>query len=56
MYDHNLLTPVVEMARKGPVLAWSPWYLAYSAAWSVVMFTGGLLIFHRTEPRFAEYV
>jgi homopolymeric O-antigen transport system permease protein len=56
VYDHNLLTPVVEMARKGAVLVWSPWYLAYSAGWSVVMLTGGLLIFHRTEPKFAEYV
>jgi ABC-type polysaccharide/polyol phosphate export permease len=56
VYDHNLLTPVVEMVRKGAVLVWSPWYLAYSAAWSVVMLTGGLLIFHRTEPKFAEYV
>jgi len=56
VYDHNLLTPVVEMVRKGAVLAWSPWYLAYSAGWSVAMLIGGLLIFHRTEPKFAEYV
>jgi len=56
VYDHNLLTPVVEMVRKGTVLAWSPWYLAYSAGWSVAMLIGGLLIFHRTEPKFAEYV
>jgi ABC-type polysaccharide/polyol phosphate export permease len=56
VYDHNLLSPVIEMARKGAVLVWSPWYLAYSAGWSIVMIVGGLLIFHRTEPKFAEYV
>jgi lipopolysaccharide transport system permease protein len=56
VYDHNLLSPLIEMGRKGPVLVWSPWHLAYSAAWSIVMLTGGLLVFHRTEPKFAEYV
>jgi ABC-type polysaccharide/polyol phosphate export permease len=56
VYDHNLLSPLIEMGRKGAVLVWSPWYLAYSATWSIVMLTGGLLIFHRSEPKFAEYV
>ena len=54
--DHNLLLWLIESGRKGPVLVWSPWYLAYSAGWAIVMLTGGLLLFHRTEPKFAEYV
>jgi ABC-type polysaccharide/polyol phosphate export permease len=48
---HNLLQPLVAPAG---FLFWRPWYLAYSAAWAI----GGLLIsailFHRSEPRFAE--
>jgi homopolymeric O-antigen transport system permease protein len=56
VYGHNLWSPLIEIGQKGPVLVWSPWYLAYTAAWSIVMLTGGLLIFHRTEPKFAEYV
>jgi lipopolysaccharide transport system permease protein len=56
VYDHSLLAWLVESGRKGPVIVWSPWYLAYSAGWALVMLTGGLLFFHRTEPKFAEYV
>jgi lipopolysaccharide transport system permease protein len=56
VYDHNLLVGLIESGRHGPVLVWSPWYLAYSAGWAVVMLTGGLLFFHRAEPKFAEYV
>lgn len=54
---HDLLTPLVEINRHGQaVVAWSPWMLAYSAAWTV---TGGIasaLAFHRLEFVFAEYV
>jgi ABC-type polysaccharide/polyol phosphate export permease len=54
--NHNLLEPLVVASRHGDVLAWTPWYLAYTAVWAVVLFMGGLIVFHRTEPKFAEYV
>ena len=50
-----LLLPLVVTARRGEVTTWTPWYLAYSAAWAL----GGLLVsvlFHRAEFAFAEYV
>jgi ABC-type polysaccharide/polyol phosphate export permease len=56
VYDHNLLLPLVEAGRKGTVLIWTPWYLLSSAAWAVVMLMGGLVFFHRSEAKFAEYV
>ena len=56
VYDHNLFSPLIEMTRKGQVLAWSPWYLVSSASWSIVMLFGGLLVFHRSEAKFAEFV
>jgi ABC-type polysaccharide/polyol phosphate export permease len=53
---HNLLLPLVTTAKGVPVVAWQPWYLAYSLAWA----TGGLLVsavlFHRAEFLFAEFV
>jgi ABC-type polysaccharide/polyol phosphate export permease len=52
----NLLDTVVVQGRHGAVLAWSPWYLAYSAAWALVALLVGLLVFHRAESKFAEYV
>jgi lipopolysaccharide transport system permease protein len=56
VYDHNLLLSLFVTGPKGSVLVWSPWYLAYSAGWAITMLTGGLLLFHRSEPKFAEYV
>jgi homopolymeric O-antigen transport system permease protein len=56
VYNHQLLAPLVVTTAHGPVLAWSPWYLAYSVTCAVVMFFVGLLVFHRAENRFAEYV
>lgn len=50
---HDLSQPLV--AASGAV-AWTPWYLAYSAAASLVMLVAGSVIFHRAEFRFAEYV
>lgn len=38
------------------VLLWTPWYLAYTAAWSVVGLFGSAILFHRAELVFAEYV
>jgi homopolymeric O-antigen transport system permease protein len=54
--NHNLLDAVVVHGRHGAVLAWSPWYLAYSAVAAVLVFVVGLVVFHRAESKFAEYV
>jgi lipopolysaccharide transport system permease protein len=54
--DHNLLETVVVQSRHGAVLAWSPWYLAYSFVAALAAFVVGLLVFHRAESKFAEYV
>ena len=53
---HNLLLPLVESGAKGTILIWTPWYLVSSAAWALVMLLGGLIFFHRSEAKFAEYV
>ncbi len=54
---HNLLTPLVEVTGRGQhVLAWSPWYLVYSALWTVLGFLGSATLFHRSEFVFAEHV
>jgi ABC-type polysaccharide/polyol phosphate export permease len=50
---HDLLAPVVLPSG---AVAWSPWYLAYSALWAVVGLVGGAVVFHRAQFRFAEYV
>jgi len=54
---HNLLQPLTETIAGGPeVLAWTPWYLAYSVTVGVLgLFTTSLL-FHRLEFVFAEYI
>jgi hypothetical protein len=52
---HNLLEPLVQQTARGAVLAWSPWDLAYSAAWAVFGVIGAALLFHRSEFIFAEY-
>jgi lipopolysaccharide transport system permease protein len=56
VYNHQLLEPLVVSTVRGPVVAWSPWYLAYSVTCAVVIFFVGLLVFHRAENKFAEYV
>ena len=53
---HNLLQPLVIAGKKGPVVTWSPWYLAYGAAWAVLGLLVSVVVFHRTEGKFAEYV
>ncbi len=53
---HNLLLPLTETPSDTAVLAWSPWYLAYSAVWAVVGLLGAATMFHRLEFLFAEYV
>jgi ABC-type polysaccharide/polyol phosphate export permease len=54
--NHNLLDTLIVQGRHGVVLAWSPWHLVYSAVIAFILFVGGLLVFHRAESKFAEYV
>jgi ABC-type polysaccharide/polyol phosphate export permease len=54
---HNLLSPIVRTAASGAeVVVWTPWGLVYSAAWAVLGLLIAALIFHRSEPAFAENV
>jgi lipopolysaccharide transport system permease protein len=54
---HNLLTPLVTTTFSGEsVLAWSPWYLGYSALWAGGGLLLSLLLFRRMSYLFAEYV
>lgn len=53
--NHNLLATLVVSEAGGEILAWSPWYLAYSTGWAVVGFAASSLLFHRMEFLFAEY-
>jgi len=54
---HNLLQPVTEVTAQGvSVVVWQPWYLGYTAAWAIGGFGISLLIFHRLEFVFAEYL
>lgn len=55
-YNHHLLDTLTVEVRGQSVLAWSPWYLVYSATVAVVVFIAGLIVFHRAERKFAEYV
>ncbi len=53
----GLLSPVVEQLANGTsVVAWKPWYLFYSLGWSTLGLTGSLVVFHRLEFVFAEYL
>jgi ABC-type polysaccharide/polyol phosphate export permease len=56
VYNRNLLDSIVAVGRKGSIVVWSPLDLAYSAAWAVVVLVAGVVLFHRAEVRFAEYV
>jgi len=53
----GLLAPIVQTTPKGiAVVVWQPWYLLYSGVLAVGGFFGSLLIFHRLEFVFAEYL
>jgi ABC-type polysaccharide/polyol phosphate export permease len=53
---HDLLLPLSVETATGPVVGWSPWYLAYAGACAF----GGLLlsvfVFRAAQDSFAEYV
>lgn len=54
---HNLLTTLtVTLPDGAQTLAWTPWYLAYAAAWSVLGFLGAWWLFHKLEFVYAEYI
>lgn len=54
---HSLLTPLIVTTRAGvDILAWTPWYLGYTAAVGALALFGSALLFHRLEYLFAEYV
>lgn len=54
---HNLFTPLYVTSGGGAaVLAWSPWYLAYVAAWATVFPVLSASFFHRFEFLFPEYI
>jgi ABC-type polysaccharide/polyol phosphate export permease len=50
---HNLLEPLTAPAG---FLFWKPWYLAYSGVWALGGLLVSLVLFHRSERRFAEVV
>jgi lipopolysaccharide transport system permease protein len=57
MEGHNLLIPLSVVTRNGAtVVAWEPWYLLYSAAWSLGGLAFAVVLFQRTQFLFAEYV
>ena len=54
---HNLFATLVTTTPAGAsVLDWTPWYLAYSVVWAVGGLAASLLLFHRLEFVFAEYI
>lgn len=53
----GLLQPLVDTTRSGvEVVVWQPWYLFYSMAWAFGGLLGSILLFHRLEFVFAEYL
>jgi len=53
---HNLLRPLTGMVKGAEMLIWSPWHLAYSAAWAIGGLVLSLLFFRRLAYLFAEYI
>lgn len=50
---HDLAEPLATAAG---TLVWSPWFLAWSAIFTVVLLVASAITFRRAEFRFAEYV
>jgi ABC-type polysaccharide/polyol phosphate export permease len=56
-HGHSLLEPLLVTGRNGvEVIAWSPWYLGYSAVVSLGGLSLAAVLFHRAEFAFAEFV
>lgn len=56
MRGHDLLSPLALTTRAGVVPVWEPWYLLYTAVWSLGGLAFALVLFQRTQYLFAEYV
>lgn len=53
----NLLDTLIVTAADGSrILAWTPWYLAYSAVWAVLGLLVSWRVFHKLEFVYAEYI
>ncbi len=54
---HNLLEPLATTLANGAVItAWSPWYLAYACAVTLLGLPLTALLFQRSQYAFAEYI
>lgn len=55
--NHNLFSALVVTTAAGQeIIAWTPWYLAYSAAWALPGSFAAWWLFHKLEFVYAEYV
>ena len=53
---HNLLDPIVVTTKAGvEVLAWTPWYLTWSATCAILGLVVAIRVFRRAAVVFAEY-
>jgi lipopolysaccharide transport system permease protein len=56
-HGHSLLQPLLGTTHHGiEFIAWSPWYLGYSALWGIGGLSLAAVLFHRAEFAFAEFV
>ena len=53
---HNLLVPLTVVVKGVERVAWNPWELVYTAAFSIFAVLGSALMFRRLQHLFAEYV
>jgi lipopolysaccharide transport system permease protein len=54
---HNLLEPLEQVMQNGVVVpVWSPWWLLYTVALTVVGMPLALILFHRAQYSFAEHI
>lgn len=54
---HNLLEPLTTTLASGAVvMVWSPWYLGYACAVTLLGLPAAALLFYRSQYAFAEYV
>jgi lipopolysaccharide transport system permease protein len=56
LVGHNLWQPLTVAQRGTVVVAWSPWWLAYSGVWAIGGLALATAMFHRLQYLFAEYV
>ncbi|HEY0780022.1 MAG TPA: ABC transporter permease [Gemmatirosa sp.] len=53
---HNLLEPLTTVSHGHVLTVWTPAYLGYVAAWTFGGLVAAMVLFHRSEFTFAEYV